>query len=145
MTDSARHADIVLPAPTMLEQEDLVGSWGFNYVALSEQAVAPLGEARSNSEVARLLAARLGFDESVFQMTDRELIELAVGGSRAEADGATLERLQADGFVRAGPPRGRAPFAEGGCPTQRKARVRLRRSGRGRGGVAAGASPARRE
>jgi anaerobic selenocysteine-containing dehydrogenase len=117
ITDTARYADIVLPAPTMLEQEDLVGSWGFNYVALSEQAIAPLGEARSNSEVTRLLAARLGFDEPVFRMTDRELIELAVRGSRAEADGATLERLRAEGFVRVGPPSGRAPFAEGGFPT----------------------------
>jgi len=117
MTDTARYADIVLPAPTMLEQEDLVGSWGFNYVALSEQAIAPLGEARSNSEVTRLLAARLGFDEPVFRMTDRELIALAVRGSRAEADGATLERLHAEGFVRVGLPRGRAPFAEGGFPT----------------------------
>jgi anaerobic selenocysteine-containing dehydrogenase len=117
MTDTARYADIVLPAPTMLEQEDLVGSWGFNYVALSEQAIAPLGEARSNSEVTRLLAARFGFDEPVFRMTDRELIELAVRGSRAEAAGATLERLHAEGFVRVGLPRGRAPFAEGGFPT----------------------------
>ena len=62
-----------------------VGSWGFNYVALSEQTIAPLGEARSNSEVTRLLAARLGCDERVFQMTDRELIELAVRGSMVEA------------------------------------------------------------
>ncbi len=50
-------------------------------------------------------------------MTDRELIELAVRGSRAEADGATLERLHAEGFVRVGLPKGRAPFAEGGFPT----------------------------
>jgi anaerobic selenocysteine-containing dehydrogenase len=117
MTDTARYADIVLPAPTMLEQEDLVGSWGFNYVALSERAIAPLGEARSNAEVTRLLAAGLGFDEPVFQMTDRELIELALRGSRAEADGATLARLQAEGFVRVGLPRDRAPFAEGGFAT----------------------------
>ena len=117
ITDTARYADIVLPAPTMLEQEDLVGSWGFNYVALSEQAIAPLGEVRSNSEVTRLLAARLGFDEPLFRMTDRELMALAVRGSRAEADGATLDRLHAEGFVRVGPPRGRAPFAEGGFPT----------------------------
>ena len=40
------------------------------------------------------------------------LMALAVRGSRAEADGATLDRLHAEGFVRVGPPRGRAPFAE---------------------------------
>ena len=117
MTDTARFADIVLPAPTMLEQEDLVGSWGLNYMALSERAIAPLGEVRTNSEVTRLLAARLGFGEPLFRMTDRELIELAVRGSKAEREGATMERLQKDGFVRIGPPRGHAPFAEGGFPT----------------------------
>lgn len=117
VTDTARYADIVLPAPTMLEQEDLVGSWGLHYVAVSERAIAPLGEARTNSEVTRQLAARLGFDEPLFRMTDRELIELAVRGSKAEAEGATMERLRAEGFVRVGPPRGHAPYAEGGFPT----------------------------
>jgi len=61
VTDTARYADIILPATTMLEQEDLLGSWGFNYVALGRRAVEPLAEAKSNSEVARVLAARLGF------------------------------------------------------------------------------------
>ena len=117
MTDTARYADIVLPAPTMLEQEDLVGSWGLHYVARSERAIAPLGEARTNSEVTRQLAARLGFDEPLFRMTDGELIELAVRGSKAEAEGATLERLRDEGFVRVGPPRGYAPYAAGGFPT----------------------------
>ncbi len=117
LTDTARHADIVLPATTMLEQEDLVGSWGYNYVGLNERALAPLGEARSNAEVARLLAARLGFDDVVFRLSDRDLIALALRDSAAEQAGASLERLSADGFVRVGPPRGAAVFAEGGFPT----------------------------
>jgi anaerobic selenocysteine-containing dehydrogenase len=117
MTDTARYADIVLPATTMLEQEDLVGSWGLHYVGLNPRAIAPLGEARSTSEVARLLAARLGFDDAVFRASDAELITLALAGSKAEREGASLEKLHADGFCRIGPPRGAAPFAEGGFPT----------------------------
>jgi anaerobic selenocysteine-containing dehydrogenase len=117
MTDTARWADIVLPAPTMLEQEDLVGSWGFHYVGLSERAIAPLGEAQPNAEVARRLAARLGFTEPLFRMTDGELLELALHESRAAGEGATLPRLKAEGFVRIGPARGHAPFADGGFPT----------------------------
>jgi anaerobic selenocysteine-containing dehydrogenase len=117
LTDTARHADIVLPATTMLEQEDLVGSWGYNYVALNEQALAPLGEARSVAEVARLLAARLGLDDEVFRLADRDLIALALRDSAAERAGASLDRLAAEGFVRVGPPPGAAVFAEGGFPT----------------------------
>ena len=117
LTDTARHADIVLPATTMLEQEDLVGSWGYNYVGLNERALGPLGEARSTAEVARLLAARLGFDDEVFRLADRDLIALALRDSPAEQAGASLDRLAAEGFVRIGPPRGAAVFAEGGFPT----------------------------
>jgi anaerobic selenocysteine-containing dehydrogenase len=117
MTDTARHADLVLPATTMLEQDDLLGSWGFHYFALQRRAIAPLGEARSNSEVARALAARLGFDDALFRLDDRGLIALALGGSRAEAAGATLARLERDDFARVGPGAGVAPFAEGRFPT----------------------------
>jgi anaerobic selenocysteine-containing dehydrogenase len=114
LTDTARHADIVLPATTMLEQEDLVGSWGINYVGLNARAIEPVGEARSNAEVARGLAARLGFDDEVFRLDDRALITLALRDSSAERDGATLDRLEADGFA---PARDAAPFAHGAFPT----------------------------
>ena len=103
LTDTARWADLVLPATTMLEQEELVGSWGFNYMALSRQSIAPCGEAKTNTEVARLLAARLGFDDEVFRLDDHALIARALAGSRAEAEGASLERLERDAFARVGP------------------------------------------
>ena len=67
MTDTARYADIVLPATTMIEHADLVGSWGFSYLSWNEAAIEPVGESKSNAEVARLLAARLGFSEEVFR------------------------------------------------------------------------------
>jgi anaerobic selenocysteine-containing dehydrogenase len=117
LTDTARYADIVLPATTMLEEPDVVTSWGFNYVALSEQPIAPRGEARSNTQVARLLAARLAFEDELFRLTDTELIDLALRDSVAEQSGATREQLAADGFVRVGPPRGVAPYALGQFPT----------------------------
>ncbi len=106
LTDTARHADLVLPATTMLEQADLVGSWGFSYLAWNEAAVAPLGEARSNSEVARNLAARLGFEDDVFRLDDHELMAMGMDGSFAEATGVTAERLREEGFVRVGAPTG---------------------------------------
>lgn len=112
LTDTAKHADIVLPATTMLEHADLVGSWGFSYVSWNEAAIEPVGAAKSNAEVARLLAARLGFDEEIFQLDDRQLMERVLTESPALRAGLDVQALRAEGFVRIGPPRGTAA-AEG--------------------------------
>lgn len=114
LTDTARHADIVLPAPSMIEHDDLVGSWGFNYIAINRAAVEPVGESKSNSEVARLLAAGLGYDDPIFTMSDDDLIRHCLDGSEAERLGASYERLDTDGFVRVAHPGGEVPFARGG-------------------------------
>lgn len=113
LTDSARYADIVLPAPSMLEHQDLVGSWGFNYVSLNRAAIDPIGESKSNSEVARLLAAAMGYDAPIFTMSDDELIRYCLDGSEGEAKGATYERLDSDGFVRVEHPGGEVPYSNG--------------------------------
>ncbi|HEX6657695.1 MAG TPA: molybdopterin-dependent oxidoreductase, partial [Ilumatobacter sp.] len=103
LTDTARHADLVLPATTMLEHADVVGSWGFSYLSWNEAAIAPVGESKSNAEVARLLAARLGFTDELFRLDDHELMELALADGRAAAAGVTAERLRQEGFARVGP------------------------------------------
>ena len=108
VTDTARYADIVLPATTMLEHPDLVGSWGFSYLSWNEAAIDPVGESKSNAEVTRLLAARLGFADEVFQLDDHQLMELALTDSPAAAAGVTSEELRTEGFVRVGPPIGTA-------------------------------------
>jgi anaerobic selenocysteine-containing dehydrogenase len=112
MTDTARHADIILPATTMLEHADLVGSWGFSYLSWNEAAIAPVGESKSNAEVARLLAGRLGFTEEVFRADDHQLRELALTDSSAEAAGAGADALRRDGFRRVGVPAGQAVAAD---------------------------------
>jgi anaerobic selenocysteine-containing dehydrogenase len=124
LTDTARHADVVLPATTMLEHADLVGSWGFSYLSWNEPAIQPVGESKSNAEVARLLAARLGFGEEVFRLDDRALMELALRESPAASAGVTAESLREAGFVRVGPPLGagiptRAQFAFRSEPLER--------------------------
>ncbi len=112
MTDTARHADIVLPATTMLEHADLVGSWGFSYLSWNEAAIDPIGESRSNAEVARLLAGRLGFHDEVFRLDDHELMEMALAGSPAAEAGVTAEALRRDGFTRVGDPVGTTRVAD---------------------------------
>jgi anaerobic selenocysteine-containing dehydrogenase len=116
MTDTAKWADIVLPATTQLEQVDLHRASGNYYVQLNQQSIAPLGESKPNVEVFRLLAARMGFDEPCFRDTDEDLIDQALSGDHPSLAGITRERLEREGWVKINLPR-EALFAEGGFPT----------------------------
>ncbi len=124
-TDTADYADLVLPATTQLEHFDLHGSYGHLYVQTNEQAIAPLGEAKSNTDVFRLLARRLGFEPELFDVTDEQLAAEAMlppqspaAYPKAEAfAGIGLERLRREGPVRLNVPRDYAPFAQGGFGT----------------------------
>ena len=108
LTDTARYADVVLPATTMLEHPDLVGSWGFSYLSWNEAAIEPIGESKSNAELTRLLAARMGFDDDVFRLDDHALMELALQDSAAGRAGVTAKVLRRDGVVRVAEPVGTA-------------------------------------
>src|SRR5436853_3685680 len=77
MTDTCDYADIVLPATTQLEHFDLHKAYGHLYLVINERAIPPLHEAKCNSEVFRLLAARLGFEEECFKDTDEEIARQA--------------------------------------------------------------------
>ena len=117
LTDTADHADYVLPATTQLEHWDVHASYGHTYAMLNEPAIPPLGQARSNAAIFRALAARMGFDEPCFADSDEQLARQAY---RAEA--VDFDALRQRGWVRL--PLPEAPFAEGGFPTPSgKARV----------------------
>ena len=66
ISDTAAYADIVLPAAMGAEMEDIIPSWGHNYLIYSTQCVESPGEAVSNREIFRRLAARMGFKEDCF-------------------------------------------------------------------------------
>jgi anaerobic selenocysteine-containing dehydrogenase len=119
LTDTARYADIVLPATTQLEQHDIMFSWGHFYVTLNTPAVEPLGEAVSNTELFRRLAARMGFTEPCFTRTDEEMLAEAFDWSAPAMEGITLESLRETGWARLNlpGPDEYAPHAEGGFPT----------------------------
>jgi anaerobic selenocysteine-containing dehydrogenase len=110
LTDTADHADIVLPATTQLEHWDTQGSYGHTWAMLNRPAVAPLGQARSNAQIFRDLAARMGYTEPCFQDSDEQMVAQAW---RPEwVDGRAL---LAQGWARLSLPE--APFADGGFPT----------------------------
>src|SRR5215213_6268932 len=89
MTDTAAQADVVLPATTQLEHLDVIFSWGHHYLTLSRPAIEPRCEAKPNTEIFRLLAARLGLDDPGFSESDEELVEqvLATAPSHVKLDG----------------------------------------------------------
>ncbi len=109
-TDTADFADYVLPATTQLEHWDAHTAYGHTWALLNRPAVAPLGQALSNAEIFRRLAARMGFSEACFADSDETL---ALGAfDPAQVD---VPALQARGWARLSVPE--APFAEGGFAT----------------------------
>jgi anaerobic selenocysteine-containing dehydrogenase len=100
-TDTTDYADIVLPATTFFEHKDLQKGYGHYYMQVSNQAIEPLGECRSNVELFRALAERMGFDEPCFHESVDEMIDVALESSDPWMLGMTRERLEqlsASGF-----------------------------------------------
>ncbi len=110
MTDTASHADVVLPATTQLEHTDAVFSWGHHYLTYNEAAIEPLGEARSNSDAFRAIAARMGLDDPCFSETDEEILEGLFAPAPA---GITLEALRSRGFAKVDLGQGETPSRRG--------------------------------
>jgi anaerobic selenocysteine-containing dehydrogenase len=108
LTDTADHADFVLPATTQLEHLDVHTSYGHTYAMINEPALPPRGEARPNTQIFRDLAARMGFTDACFADDDETLARTALKGIR-------FDELRERGWVKL--PLPDAPFANGGFPT----------------------------
>ena len=117
LTDTADYADIVLPATTQLEHYDVHKSYGHLYVLANSPAIAPVGEAKPNSEVFRLLAARMGFTEACFGDSDEDICRQALESANPRMAGIEWNALKAQGWQRLNLPARFAPFAEGNFPT----------------------------
>jgi anaerobic selenocysteine-containing dehydrogenase len=116
-TDTADFADIILPATTTLEHYDLHKAYGHLYLSLSRPAIAPLGECKPNTEVFRLLAARLGLDHPCLRESDEEMARQALDWTDPKLAGITFEHLEREGSVRLRVPDPYTPFAHGDFPT----------------------------
>ena len=114
-TDTTDYADIVLPATTFFEHKDLQKAYGHYYLQVSNQAVAPLGECRSNVEVFRGLAQHMGFEEECFRESVDEMIDLALESEDPWLEGITRKRLES-GHVRLNLPASEAEARSAGQP-----------------------------
>jgi molybdopterin guanine dinucleotide-containing S/N-oxide reductase-like protein len=122
-TDTTDYADIVLPATTFFEQKDLQTAYGHYYLQMSNQAIEPLGECRSNVEVFRGLAKAMGFADACFNESVDEMIDLALDSPNPVLQGISRSQLEREGQVRLkfeGMEDSKAPFlpfAQGGFQT----------------------------
>jgi anaerobic selenocysteine-containing dehydrogenase len=117
MTDSARYADIVLPAPTTFEDTDIFAAYGHLYVQLNRPVINPVGESKPNIEVFRLLAQRMGYEDPCFNDSAEDMIRQALTSKDPRLEGITYERLEKESFARLNLPRPYVPFADGKYPT----------------------------
>ena len=118
--DTADYADLVLPATTFLEHTDLYLAYGHYYLQLARPALAPPGETKSNVEVFRALAQRMGFDDPCFADSDDDMIRTLLDSEHPFVRGITLQDLERERFVRLRvAPNGDPflPFANGGFGT----------------------------
>jgi anaerobic selenocysteine-containing dehydrogenase len=99
-TDTTDYADILLPATTFFEQKDLVKAYGHLYLQVSQQAIGPLGECKSNVDLFRELALRMGFEDECFRETVDEMIDAALSSGVPQLQGITRERLEREPQAR---------------------------------------------
>ena len=110
LTDTADHADYVLPATTQLEHLDVHASYGHTYVMINEPAVAPLGESKPNTQIFRELAHAMGFTDPCFSDDDETLARMAFKPEHVDFD-----VLRERGWFKLPIPD--APLADGRFPT----------------------------
>ncbi len=99
-TDTTDYADIVLPATTFFEHKDMQTAYGHYYLQMSQQAIEPLGECRSNVDVFRSLAEQMGFEEQCFRESVDQIMDSALATTSSWFKGIDRTRLEQEGHVR---------------------------------------------
>ena len=96
MTDSLAFSDVVLPASSHFEHDDLFAAYGQHWLQRAEPVIPPQGEALPNIEIFRRLAARFGFTDAFFTATDAELMDEAVDPADPRLSGHRPSRIPTD-------------------------------------------------
>jgi len=109
MTDTAKAADVVLPATMFVEHDDFYTAGGSQYILLGPKLVEPPGECRSNHEVICALGKRLGAEHPGFAMTARELIDVSL----RQAGWGTLADIEKNRWIDCQPDFAKAHYLDG--------------------------------
>jgi anaerobic selenocysteine-containing dehydrogenase len=119
VTDTAKYADLLLPATMQAEQYDLMVTWGHLYVMLNQPAIPAPGECVPNIEMFRRLAKTMGFDDEYWRLSLDEMLMRSYDWDSPAMAGITLDLLKEKGYMRlnVGMPDTRAPHAAGNFKT----------------------------
>ncbi|MEQ8322731.1 MAG: molybdopterin-dependent oxidoreductase [Rhodospirillales bacterium] len=96
MTDSLLYCDVILPAASHFEFDDIYGAYGTSYLQRAEPVIPCVGQSKPNTEIFRLLAARFGFDDPIFRADDRQLMDDAVDATDARMKGIRPSEIPLD-------------------------------------------------
>ena len=124
MTDTAAYADVVLPAASHFEHEDIFCAYGQQFLQRAEPVIEPVGEALPNTEIFRRLAHRFGFDDPIFQASDKALIDDAIDADDPRLSGTLASELPTGTALSMGAPTDRIGFER--VPTTRSGRIELK-------------------
>jgi len=120
-TDTADYADVLLPATTQLEHEDLHRAYGHLYVMYNARAIAPLGESLPNSEIFRRLAAAMGLDHPSLRDSDEAMMRQALAGMPF-----TFDELRERSYIRLDVGKPHLPFKRGTRLSTPSGRIQIR-------------------
>lgn len=112
-TDTADHADVVLPATTFLEHPDVYTAYGHYHLQWADPVVPPSGEARPNTWVFRELARRLGLTDRTLSWSAEEVARELLSSGHPHLEGITLEALREARSLPLRLPSPFRPYAEG--------------------------------
>lgn len=102
LTETAKYADIVLPATSSFENTDVYTSYWHHYIQIQQPVIEAFGESKSNVDVFRLLAKGMGFEDAAFEETEAEMIAKALDfTSNPFLDGMDYENLKEKQYVKA--------------------------------------------
>ncbi|WP_041580769.1 molybdopterin oxidoreductase family protein [Bacillus sp. 1NLA3E] len=102
LTETAKYADIILPATSAFENTDFYASYWHHYMQIQEPVIERYGEAKSNVEVFRLLAVEMGFEDAAFQETEAEMIARSLENpSNLYIEGISYEALVQHQYMKA--------------------------------------------
>jgi anaerobic selenocysteine-containing dehydrogenase len=110
VTETARWADVILPACSQIEHDDVVPAWGHLYLGYNHKAIEPMGESVPNTELWRRLSKAMGFDDPALYESDESILERLLG----KVDALTL---RSDAVIRLPLPEDLRPYADGGFGT----------------------------
>jgi len=112
-TDTADYADVLLPATTQLEHEDIHKAYGHLYLMYNRPAIEPLGECASNTEIFRRIAAAMNLDHDELRASDDQLMRDVLIDAGVTTPRITLDELREVGSIRLEVPTPHLPYARG--------------------------------